>query len=482
MRPDLIEERLKKLEALKNAGKDPYPSTVIRDVTIQEVLSKFAERAKKKTPVTIVGRVRGLRVQGSLVFADVKDASAGIQAVVKKDLVKDFELLKETLDIGDFVEVRGPLFITTRGEKSVEVHEARIITKSIRPLPSEWYGLQDVESRLRERYVDLLVNSGVKELFQKKFQFWRELRTFLTQEGFEEVETSVLESMPGGAEAEPFKTHHNALDTDFYLRISLELPLKKLIVGGFEKIFEIGRVFRNEGIDQEHLQDYTALEFYWAYADYEQLMEFVERMCKSAIQNTFGSLMLKWQGKKIMWNKKWPRLDYFSLFKKHVGIDLKTATRDSLYTRALTEGLKPEIELGKGRLIDLLFKKFVRPTLIQPAFLINPPVDIEPLAKRLPRDPERVQRFQIVACGTELGKGFSELNDPIDQRARFEEQMELREKGDREAQQLDEDFLRALEYGMPPTAGFGLSERFFAVLAEKPVREMVFFPLMRPRE
>mgnify|MGYP001602360878 CR=1 FL=1 len=481
MHSDIIEERLKKLEMLRRAG-NPYPARVVRSASVGSILADFKALEKKKTNVTLVGRVRGLRVQGGLIFADVRDESGQLQAVMKREALKEFALLKDTLDIGDFLEVVGTLFVTQKGERSILADGVRIVSKSIRPLPSEWYGLSDTEKRLRERYVDLLVHPETKELFVKKFRFWNEFRKYLNAAGFEEVETSVLEQIPGGAEAEPFVTHHNALDTDYYLRISLELPLKKLIVGGFEKVFEIGRVFRNEGIDAEHLQDYTSCELYWAYTDYEELMMFVEAMYKTAIANVFGTLTTKWQGKKINWGKKWPKVEYYTLFKKHVGIDLKTATSEMLYTKALTEGLKPEVELGRGRLIDMLFKKFVRPTLIQPVFLVNPPVDIEPLAKRLEKDPGRVARFQIVACGTELGKGFSELNDPIDQRKRFEEQMKLREKGDKEAQQLDEDFLRALEYGMPPTSGFGFSERLFAILADKPVREMVFFPLMRPKE
>jgi lysyl-tRNA synthetase class 2 len=296
-----------------------------------------------------------------------------------------------------------------------------------------------------------------------------------------EVEGGVLESVPGGAEAEPFITHHNVLDTDFYLRISLELPLKKLIVGGYEKVFEIGRVFRNEGIDREHLQDYTTLEFYWAWHDYNDLMAFTEKMLKKVIKKTTGTLVTTNQGRKIYWSKKWPKVDYVKAFKKANNIDPLTATVEELHAKAHELGIKPEKNAGIGRLVDLIYKKTVRPNLIQPCFLINPPVFIEPLAKRSPKDTRVVERMQIVAAGTELGKGFSELNDPLDQRARFEEQMKLREAGDKEAQQLDEDFLTALEYGMPPTAGFGVSERLFSVLMDKPVRETVFFPLMKPK-
>ena len=478
----MIAERMRKLAALRAAGVDPYPAQIKRSHTISELLDKFKSLEQDKKEVAVVGRVMGLRNQGGLLFADLRDETGQVQIVAKRNEVADFELLRDTLDLSDFLEVRGVPFTTQRGEQSVGALSARIVVKSLRTLPSSWYGLQDVETRLRQRYLDFLLNPDLKDLFAKKFKFWAEFRAFLTKAGFQEVEMPVLEPIPGGAEAEPFLTHHKALDWDFYLRISLELPLKKLLVAGFEKVFEIGRIFRNEGIDAEHLQDYTQLEFYWAYADYNDLMKFVEKMYSSAIKNVFGTLTLPWNRKKIDWTPPWPKVQYYDLFKKFTGLDLKTVTRDELYMKALKENLKPELELGRGRLIDLLFKKMVRPTLVQPVFLVNPPVDIEPLAKRLSGNPDKVARFQVVACQTELGKGFSELNDPQDQRDRFTEQMDLRAKGDKEAQMLDEDFLVALEHGMPPAAGFGVSERLFSVLAGKPIRELVFFPPMRPRD
>jgi len=267
-----------------------------------------------------------------------------------------------------------------------------------------------------------------------------------------------------------------------YLRISLELPLKKLIVAGFEKVFEIGRIFRNEGIDREHLQDYTQLEFYWAYADYRNLHPFVERMYGEMIRASTGGLQTTWNRQIISWSPPWPVIEYGDIFRERTGLDPVSASDEALAEYAKANGIDFEVNTGRGRLIDLIFKKEARPMLVQPAFLVNPPVEIEPLAKRMPEDPSRVERLQVVGCGSELGKGFSELNDPLDQRRRFEEQMRLRERGDVEAQRLDEDFLEALEYGMPPTAGFGVSERLFAILMDRPVRETVMFPLMRPRE
>jgi len=395
----------------------------------------------------------------------------------------DFALWQSTLDIGDFVSVTGPLFKTKKGEMSVDVRELQMATKSLLPLPDKHDGIENEDLRLRQRYVELAIDPDVREMFRKKSMFWRATREFLLERGFLEVETPVLEPIFGGAEAEPFVTHHNALDTDFYLRISPELNLKRLIVGGFEKVFEIGRIFRNEGIDAEHLQDYTQMEMYWAYQDYRGLMEFLEKLIKEVICKTFGTYKIARRGEEVDWEKPWQLYDYGELFKKYSGLDVATATKEELLMKAKelrADGISEN--LGRGRLIDLVYKKTVRPTLIEPGFLINPPVEIEPLAKRSEKDKDIVERFQIVAYGTELGKGYSELNDPIDQRARFEEQMKLRAAGDNEAQPMDDDFVKALEYGMPPTAGFAYSERLFAVLMDKPVRETVFFPLMRRKK
>ena len=493
MLDDIIKERLKKLEALKAVGVSPYPPVVKRTHEIGAARKGFAKLAKSGKKLSLVGRVWSVRDQGNVAFLDIKDESGEIQAVLKSDTTAKFDVWKKNLDRGDFVSVTGPLFKTKRGEESIDAREIQMVAKSLRPIPTEWYGLEETETRLRKRYLDLLLNPDLRELFKKKDVFWETFRNFLKKEGFLEVEAPVLESTPGGAEAEPFKTHMNALDEDFYLRISLELPLKKLLVGGYEKVFEIGRIFRNEGIDKEHLQDYTQLEFYWAYADYNVLMKLVELMYKAVVKATTGGFTTTFGGQKINWGKKWDKVDYVESFKKGAGLDPLTASRDDLMKKAkelsalpgrdLASGgkLEPEKYAGKGRLIDLIFKKTVRPTLIQPSFLINPPVEAEPLAKRSPKNPQVVERFQVMACGTELGKGFSELNDPIDQRARFEEQMKLRQAGDKEAQALDESFLEALEYGMPPAAGFGVSERLFAVLMDKPVRETVIFPLMRKK-
>jgi lysyl-tRNA synthetase class 2 len=482
MLDDIIRERNKKLAAIQNAGIDPYPARVSRSFSVSHALEHFESLSAEKKSVSLAGRLTAVRGQGKIIFADIEDESGKIQAVLKDDITKDFEFWWTVLDLGDFISVTGPVFLTKKGEKSVEVEKLEIASKTLLPPPDKYYGVEDIETRLRERYVDLMVHPEVREMFRKKSVFWQTTRECLLAAGFFEVETPILEAIAGGAEAEPFVTHHNALDTDFYLRIAPELNLKRLMVGGFEKVFEIGRIFRNEGIDAEHLQDYTQMEMYWAYQDYEGLMVFFEKMIKTVIEKTFGTLTIARKGQEIDWGKLWVRYDYYDLFEKYAGMDLKTATKDQLLKKAKELQIETaDASLGRGRLIDLIYKKTVRPTLIQPGFLVNPPVDIEPLAKRLPSDKDRVERFQIVAYGTELGKGFSELNDPIDQRGRFEEQMKLREAGDAEAQMFDEDYVRALEHGMPPTAGFAYSERLFAVLMDKPVRETVFFPLMRKK-
>ncbi len=477
MLDDLIAERLKKRIRLEDAGLDPYPATVKRTVTIAEILEKWKLGAK----ATAVGRIFAIRGQGGVCFLDIKDASGGVQIVFRKDNAKQFDLIRSAIDIGDFISATGKEFVTKKGERSIDATDVSMVTKSLRPIPSEWYGVENVETRLRQRYLELLIKPEVREMFMQKTRFWNTFRQELIEIGFLEVETPALELIPGGADAEPFITHHKALDIDMYLRISLELPLKKLLVGGFEKVFEIGRIFRNEGIDAEHLQDYTQLEFYWAYQDYEGLMKFLEKLYKRLVKATTGKLKTVRDGQTIDWGKKWQRVDYFTVFKEHTGLDLNVVTDTELAHYAKTHNLDPEKHPGKGRLIDLIFKK-IRHTLVQPTFLINPPVEIEPLAKRLTPGSNKVARVQIVAGGTELGKGFSELNDPVDQRKRFEEQMKLRAAGDNEAQMMNEDFVEALEYGMPPAAGFGVSERLFAVLLDKPIRETVFFPILRSKK
>ena len=482
MPEEIRSDRLRKLKQYRMAAGTAYPERVKVALPLGEFLRRFTALECEERPISVLGRLGSIRNQGGVLFTDIRDEHDRLQLVFMKRTTKQFALLQDTLDSGDFLEATGLPGKTKRGEKSLFVRRARIIAKSIRPIPADWYGIEDIETRLRKRYLDFLAHPETRELFVKKCAFWDTVRASLKEAGFLEVETPTLELTPGGAEALPFITHHNALDTDFYLRISLELPLKKLLVGGFLKVFEIGRIFRNEGIDREHLQDYTQMECYASYQNYEDMMRFTRQMYRKIVKTLFGTLKITVGKETVDWGKPWPRADYYTVFQKETGLDLATVTVADLMRKAKTLELNLPSCLEKGRLIDLVYKKAVRPKLRAPCFLVDPPIEVEPLAKRLVRDPQRVARFQIMALGTELGKGFSELNDPLDQRKRFEEQARLRETGDEEAQRLDEDYLEAMEYGMPPAAGFGMSERLFAVLMAKPIRETVIFPLMRQKE
>lgn len=477
----LYRDRLRKLQELEHLGIDPYPNKSVRTHLIGEAVTRFANLSRTKKQLTLGGRIKAIRGHGKLVFGNLEDGSGGIQFILSQDHVGKQKLNQflNLFDIGDFLEITGTLTKTKRGEKSLSVVRYRILAKSLRALPEKWHGLQDIETRLRRRYLDMIVNPEVREMFRKKARFWKALRECLEKHGFIEMDTPALEDVPGGADARPFVTHHNALDRDFYLRISLELPLKKIIVAGFEKIYEIGKVFRNEGISTEHLQDYLECEFYWAYADYKDLMPFVEDLYKYIIKQTLGTLISEYDGKKINWGKRWPRQDYFKLVESKLGLKLEKTSDARLKKVASENGLKIPKEWGRGRIIDYLFKKLIRPKIFQPIFLVNHPIEVSPLAKKNPKLPGRVERTQVLACGTEIGNGWTELNDPLDQQMRFQEQMNLRRAGDEEAQMMDESFIEALEYGMSPAAGFGLSERLFAILMNKSARETVIFPPMK---
>ncbi|OGD93103.1 lysine--tRNA ligase [Candidatus Curtissbacteria bacterium RIFCSPHIGHO2_01_FULL_41_44] len=468
--------RLEKLEKIRKLKIDPFPAKALKKQTIGESLKSIGKE------VTTAGRIMAIRSHGGSTFMDLADESAKIQLFLSQDKLSivNRELLT-LLDIGDFIQVRGRVGKTQAGETTIFVSDFKLLTKSLRPIPQSFYGLKDIETRLRKRHLDLIVNPEVRELFIKKTKFWQSVRQFLLENAFLEVETPALEQIPGGADARPFITRHHALNQDFYLRISLELYQKRLLVGGFEKIFEIGKVFRNEGIDSGHLQDYLQMEFYWAYADYEDLMDFTQKYYQFIVYKTLGTSESQHGDKLIDWSKNWPKIDYLDSFKQETGMDLsKKPSINKLYDLAEKVGAKPTKKLSEGRLIDLIYKKAIRPKIIQPTFLINHPILLSPLAKKNPAKPQTVQRVQVIAAGTEVGNGFSELNDPQDQKERFEEQQRLRKAGDEEAQMYDQDFVEALEYGMPPAAGFGLSQRLFAVLVDKPIRETVFFPTVKP--
>ena len=486
MREDILSVKHEKLAKLVTALGTAYPEKVARTHTNQEVLDQFDALNEAATQVSVVGRVRSLRTMGKIAFCHVEDGSGKIQAFVSLEALgeESFRLFKETVELGDFISTTGSVFLTKQDEKSIHVESWQMLSKSLLPLPTEFYGLKDEEALLRQRYLDLVMNPETRVLFVKKNAFWQTVRGFLAKRNFLEVQTPVLEHVPGGAEAEPFVTHHHALDQDFYLRISLELPLKRLLVGGYERVFEIGRVFRNEGIDREHLQEFDHIEFYSAYTDFETGCAMVEELYRDIVRAVAGeSLTTTHEGETLDWSKSFPRVDYFEAFQKETGIDLSNeVTVETLRAKADELGIKYEPAAGKGRLIDTIYKKTVRQKLIQPCILVGHPVEVSPLAKLDPTNPRRTLRMQPIAGRSELGNGFAELNDPIDQRQRFEAQMKLRDAGDAEAQMLDEDFLQALEYGMPPAFGFGMSERLFAILMNRSVRETVIFPPMKTKE
>ena len=478
------DERLKKLEALKEKGLNPYPAKSNRNISVAEVLASFDDLNESQKELIIGGRLRTLRTHGNLTFANLQDGKDQIQIAISKKEVGDeaYKLFIKFIDMGDFVEVRGACFTTHKGEKSVMAKKWQLLTKTLRPMPEKWHGLSDEDEKLRRRYLDIMLNREVYEMIEKRSKFWQATRNFLHDHGFLEVETPVLETTTGGADAKPFVTHHNALDIDVFLRISMgELWQKKLMVAGFPKTFEIGRQFRNEGMDAEHLQDYSQMEFYWAYADYEQGMELVEELYKYIAQETFGTMKFKIKDFDIDLGQKWARYDYVDTVKKYTGIDVLNTNEKEIIAKLNELGVKyDEKGFNITRAIDNLWK-YCRRQIAGPGFLVNTPVTISPLAKRDDKNPQITQRFQPIIAGSELGNGYSELNDPLDQESRFQEQQKLREAGDDEAQMHDHDFVEALEYGMPPTCGFGFSERLFSFLMNKSARECQIFPLMKPK-
>ncbi len=486
MREDILEAKLEKLKNIQEFGMEAYPEKCERSMSNSEVLESFAElSADSQEDLILLGRVKSNRPMGGSTFAHIEDGAGKIQIFLNKKNMDEakYKLFVKNIEIGDFVQVSGKLFLTKQNEKTLEVHDWKVLSKNIRPIPTEYFGLKNEEALLRKRYLDLMLNVETREIFRKKNIFWQTIRKTLMAENFLEVQTPVLEHTPGGADAEPFITHHNTLDQDFYLRISLELPLKRLLVGGYERVFEIGRVFRNEGIDREHLQEFDHMEFYASYWDFQKGMEFCEKMYREIVKEVTGGLITEYEENKIDWSKKFPIIDYFAEFKKETGLDLDgELTVEKLKKKADELKIKYEYGYSKGRMIDLLYKKTVRQKLIQPCFLAGHPLEVSPLAKLDPKNPKKTLRFQIVAGKSELCNAFSELNDPIDQKNRFLEQMKAREAGDAEAQMMDEDFVEALEYGMPPAFGFGMSERLFSFLMNKSIRETVIFPPMKIRE
>ena len=480
---ELRQQRRKKLEQIRTQGINPHPYTYDVSHSSQTILNTFEELESSKTKVSIAGRIMTVRRHGKTSFAHMSDEAGQIQIYIRLDNVGEraFDLFK-LFDIGDIIGVMGPVFRTRTGEVTVMVESLTLLCKSLRPLPEKWHGLRDKEIRYRQRYLDLIMNPEVKETFRIRTEVIRVMRNFLDERGFLEVETPVLQPIYGGASARPFITHHNALDVDFYLRIADELYLKRLIVGGFEKVYEFAKDFRNEGMDRTHQPEFTQMELYQAYIDYNDLMALVEEMISTVADKVLGSMEFEYQGQHIDVSPPWQRMSLFESIKSYTDVDLYGKSIDDLRTFCKERDLEVEDSYGAGKLIDEIYSEFVEPNLIQPTFITDHPVEMSPLAKRHRTNPHLTERFEPVIGGGEIGNAFTELNDPIDQRERFEMQRLLREAGDEEAQVLDEDFLRALEYGMPPTSGLGIGiDRLVMLFTDSPsIRDVILFPQMRP--
>lgn len=476
---ELRKNRLDKRKKLEERGINLYPAQVDFSHTLKEVVANFKEGEK----VSLVGRVISLREQGFLTFFNFYDGTETFQGVIKKDNSGDklFASFNENVDVGDFLSVQGELFTTKRGQPSVDLADWKIISKSLRPLPEKWHGLQDMEEKYRKRYLDILMNAEVKELFVKKARFWKVVRDFFEARNFIEVETPVLEMTTGGAEARPFETHHNDFDIDLYLRISVgELWQKRLMASGFNKVFEIGKVFRNEGTSAEHLQEFTNLEFYWAYADYQKGMKLVTALYRQIAQAVFGTTAFQVGSYQFDLADEWREIDYRDEVTRQTGIDVLASNVEEMKKKLTALGVKYSGEENRERLIDSLWK-YCRKNIAGPAFLINHPKLVAPLAKSKEGNPDIVEMFQPIIAGSEVGRGYSELNDPVEQKERFEKQQELLKAGDEEAMMPDDEFIEMLEYGMPPTCGFGFGERLFWTLAGVSAREGTLFPLMRSK-
>ena len=490
VRVNLISEeeaRRRRLEALREKGINPYPNRVERTHTIAEVLQHFDAWRGEEGDFILTGRIRLMRDMGKVTFAQIEDGTGRIQIFFQvNDLGKETYQTLKLLDIGDFVQVRGFLFVTTRGERTLHVREFHILAKGLRPLPEKYHGLEDIELRQRKRYLDLIANGDeAKQVFIIRSRTITAMRRYLDEHGFIEVETPILQPLYGGATARPFVTHHHTLDRDLYLRIAVELYLKRLIVAGFERVYEIGRDFRNEGIDRTHNPEFTMMECYQAYADYNDIMKLVEEMICSIAQEVKGSPRIVYQGTEINLTPPWERIRLLDAIEEFTGIDVnRYPDEESLAAAMRAQGYEADPRLGRGRLIDDLKGAMFRqghPALRKALFLTDYPLDVSPLAKQHREIPGLVERFQPFIGGLEMGNAFTELNDPLDQRARFEDQMRQRAQGDEEAQVLDEDFLEALEVGMPPTGGLGIGiDRLTMLLADRDsIRDVILFPALR---
>ena len=480
---EIRDARIKKLKLLQDRDLYPYPAEAKRELSLVDAIAGFENLEKNKEKKWLAGRVMSIRGQGAIIFITLNDGTALFQGLLKKDVLGDEKLdfWNEVVDIGDFVEIQGTFFTTKRGEKTLEATDWNMLSKSLRPLPEKWHGLVDVEERFRKRYLDILMNPEIKELLEKKTKFWETVRNFMKENGFLEVETPSLEVTTGGAEATPFKTYNEDFKLPLYLRISIgELWQKRLMSAGFDKTFEIGRAYRNEGSDANHLQEFTNMEFYWAYANYKNGMELVEKLYKKIAQDVFGTMQFETRGFKFDFSGKWESIDYCETVKKETGIDILNTTYDEVKDKLDKLGVAYDGNTME-RLVDTLWK-YCRRKIAGPVFLTGHPKLVSPLSKSMKENSELTERFQIIIAGSEVGNGYSELNDPIAQEERFATQQELIKAGDKEAMMPDYEFVEMLEYGMPPTCGFGFGEMLFAFLADKPIRETQMFPLMKPKQ
>ncbi len=484
MLDDIRQERLKKLAHFKKAGLDPYPVKVSCDFFVSEAVKNFNKISRRKKALFLAGRILAIRSHGGSVFCDFSDGSGVFQAYLKKDILGTaFSFFEENIDIGDFVEWKGTFFLTKKKEKTIQVLSWRLISKSLRPLPEKWHGLSDIEERFRKRYLDILMNGAVKDKFILRSRIISEIRSFLNQEGFIEVETPVLHPVAGGANAEPFITHHNALDLDLYLRIAPELYLKRLLMGGMSKVYEIGRLFRNEGVDATHNPEFTELELYESYQDASHLREFMESLTRKIVKKLFGKGFLEYQEQKINFDKKFNTISFYDILERYALLrDPEKISSAELSLKARQFGIEVSKEEHKWKIIDHIFKKICRPKIIQPTFVVDYPVESSPLAKKL-SGKNLLDRFQLIIGGLEIANGFSELNDPLEQAERFLEQKKLSEQGDKEANPEDEEYIEAMEYGMPPAAGCGMGIDRLAMLFTDShnIKEIILFPTMRPK-
>ncbi len=485
---DIRQGRLAKLKLLSEKGIEAFPVVSNQDFTNAEAAENFATLVTAQKPATLVGRVLSLRPQGAIVFFTFDDGTGSFQGFIKKDegmAAADFDLWSDVVDVGDFVEVTGTFFETKRGEKTLNVSTWKMLSKSLRPLPEKWHGLQDVEERFRKRYLDVISSSEVKNRFIVRSKLISEIRKFLDKENFLEVETPVLQAIAGGASALPFVTHHNALDIDMYLRIAPELYLKELLVAGFPKVYEIGRQFRNEGIDVTHNPEFTTVEFYESYAEAKKHRVFVEKLLRSVVKKVMGAEVVTFDGNQIDFSKKFQVITFYELLTRFALIpNPENISFEELKLKAEQLGVRVEKGDLTHKILDNIYKKTCRPKLIQPTFIIDYPTIFSPLAKHKQGTKEYIDRFQLIIGGYELLSAFSELNDPLEQRGRFELQEKNRTEGDAEAQLLDEEYVEAMEYGMPPAGGVGMSiDRLCMVLTDtKNIREVILFPTLRPRK